>query len=92
MNPADSDPLHQTLAGQGTLLEQHDQALKALLEHIKEFSQNLSDLQDRTFVQSLQPVPSTYFPPWEPFVPNPEHYDGNLRDCRAFLVQCSLVT
>ncbi|CAB1323095.1 unnamed protein product [Coregonus sp. 'balchen'] len=39
------------------LLEQHDQALKTLLEHIKEFSQSLSDLQGRPCAQSSQPVP-----------------------------------
>ncbi|CAB1332913.1 unnamed protein product, partial [Coregonus sp. 'balchen'] len=58
MNPADTATLHQTLVRQGALLEQHDQALKTLLEHIKEFSQSLSDLQDRPFAQSSQPVPS----------------------------------
>lgn len=91
MNPADSDPLHQTLAGQGAQLEQHDQALKTLLEHIKEFSQSLSDLQGRTFAQSLQSAHTS--PPLlrEPFVPAPEYYDGNLGACRAFLLQCSLV-
>jgi hypothetical protein len=91
MNPADLDPLHQTLASQGALLEQHDQALKSLLEHVKEFSQRLSDLQDQTFALSLQPVHSPSPLPPELFVPAPEHYDGNLRACRAFLVQCSLV-
>ncbi|CAB1314011.1 unnamed protein product [Coregonus sp. 'balchen'] len=91
MNPADSATLHQTLAGQDALLEQHDQALKTLLEHIKEFSQSLSDLQGRPFAQSSQQVPSPSPPLREPFVPTPECYDGNLRACRAFLVQCSLV-
>ena len=78
MNPADSDPLHQILAGQDSLLEQHDQALKTLLEHIKEFSRSLSDLQGRPFAQSSQPAPS--LPPLlcEPFLPAPERYDGNL--------------
>uniref|UniRef100_A0A673VT78 DUF4939 domain-containing protein n=1 Tax=Salmo trutta TaxID=8032 RepID=A0A673VT78_SALTR len=66
-------------------------ALKTLLEHIKEFSQSLSDLQGRPFAQSSQPVPSPSPPPREPFVPTPERYDGNLGACRAFLVQCSLV-
>ncbi|CAB1342959.1 unnamed protein product, partial [Coregonus sp. 'balchen'] len=91
MNPTDSATLHQTLVGQGALLEQHDQALKTLLEHIKEFSQSLSDLQGRPFAQSLQPVPSPSPPLWEPFVSTPEHYDGKLGACRAFLVQYSLV-
>eukprot|EP00063_Salmo_salar_P085404 XP_014060239.1 PREDICTED: protein FAM127C-like [Salmo salar] len=91
MNPADSDPLHQTLTGQGALLEQHDQALKTLLEHIKAFSWTLSDLQGRTFARSTQPAPS--LPPLlrEPFVPTPKRYDGNLGACRAFLLQCLLV-
>ncbi|CAB1338614.1 unnamed protein product [Coregonus sp. 'balchen'] len=91
MNPADSATFHHILVGQGALLKQHDQALKILLEHMKEFSQSLSDLQGRPLSQSSQPVPSPSPPLREPFVPTPEHYDGNLRACRAFLVQCSLV-
>ncbi|CAB1337796.1 unnamed protein product [Coregonus sp. 'balchen'] len=46
MNPADSATLHQTLVGQGALLEQHHQALKTLLEHTKEFSQSLPARSD----------------------------------------------
>ncbi|XP_071223198.1 uncharacterized protein [Salvelinus alpinus] len=76
MNTADSDPLHQTLASQGTQLEQYDQDLKTLLEHIKQFSRSLSDLQGRTFAQSSQPAPSPSPLPREPFVPTPERYDG----------------
>jgi hypothetical protein len=58
LNPADLDPLHQTLTGQGALLKQHDQVLKTLLEHVKDLSQSLSNLKDRTFAQSSQLAPS----------------------------------
>lgn len=90
LNPADLDPLQQTLAGQGALLKQHDQALKTLLEYVKDFSRSLSNLQDRTFAQSSQLAPSPSPPLCETFVPAPEHYDGDLGACRDFLVQCSL--
>lgn len=96
MDPADTDSLPQTLAGQHALLEQHDHALKTLLDHVKDFSRSLSELQGRFSAQSPQPAPSVPLPsvsppPREPFVPAPDRYDGNPGACRDFLVQCSLV-
>ena len=39
----------------------------------------------------LPTVPVGPLHPCEPYVPAPEHYDGNLGDCKSFLFQCSLV-
>lgn len=98
MNPADSNPVNQALAAQSSLLEQHDNTLKALMEHMKEFSVSLASL--RTQMTALTPPPApnppapvqVQLPPTrEAFVPPPAPYSGDLGSCKSFLTQCSLI-
>lgn len=102
MNPADQNPLNQTLAAQMTLLEQHDNTLKALMEHMKEFSISLASLRTQvtdfntkssTSTAAQSPAASQAQPPptREAFVPPPAPYSGDLGTCKSFLTQCSLI-
>uniref|UniRef100_A0A673W617 DUF4939 domain-containing protein n=1 Tax=Salmo trutta TaxID=8032 RepID=A0A673W617_SALTR len=56
INPADSDPLHQTLASQGALLEQHHQALSSFWST----SQSLLDLSSHLLGEPFVPAPKRY--------------------------------
>lgn len=101
MNPADTEALGQAIASQGTLLGQHDQALKDIMDCVRELSTDMHAIRER--ISPLAPPvapsqPSVSYPVpgsppshREPSVPAPERYGGDLGTCRAFLVQCSLV-
>ena len=71
------DSLQQALAGQGALLRQHDQVLKALLTQVTGMSQTLQNLQNQLPTQGPQPAPNPPLPvtspspqPHEPFAPS----------------------
>ena len=111
MDPADSSRLNEVLSAQSSLLDQHDQALRTLMDQSKNISQALVDLQTQIAAlgttrdatvppadpahASASTVPahaSASSPPLrEPSVPAPDRFDGNLGECRSFLLQCSLV-
>lgn len=102
-NPADSNPLNQAAAAQTTLLEQHDNTLKALMDHMRTFSADLSNLRSQiaALIPPLTPDPPEPTPaqpsPAQPstireaFVPPPAPYSGDLGSCKSFLTQCSLI-
>ena len=109
MNPAESARLEEVLGAQHKLLDQHDIALRTLVDQSKNMSQALVDLQAQ--VAALSTTLGTTAPPTapgtvpatassssaaspplrEPSVPAPDRFDGNLGECRSFLLQCSLV-
>uniref|UniRef100_A0AAV2JZ65 Uncharacterized protein n=1 Tax=Knipowitschia caucasica TaxID=637954 RepID=A0AAV2JZ65_KNICA len=83
MNPAD----HINLSAQMSLLEQHDNTLKALMEHMKEFSISLASLRTQVInttatdnISAPSAAPSLVLPPptRDVFVPPPAPYHGNL--------------
>ena len=107
MNPADMARLEQVLQAQGALLNQHDKALTTLIDQNKNMSQALMDLKaqiavlctarEATEASTAEPAPAPASASAsassirEPSVPAPERFDGNLGECRSFLLQCSLV-
>uniref|UniRef100_A0AAV2J5J5 Uncharacterized protein n=1 Tax=Knipowitschia caucasica TaxID=637954 RepID=A0AAV2J5J5_KNICA len=85
MNPADH--INQTLSAQMSLLEQHDNTLKALMEHMKEFSISLASLRTQVInttttdnISVPSAAPSLVLPPptRDVFVPPPAPYHGDL--------------
>ncbi|CAL9686262.1 unnamed protein product [Knipowitschia caucasica] len=82
-----------------SLLEQHNNTLKALMEHMKEFSVSLASIRNQVVnahsdgcsapspgSSHAQPLPTR-----EVFVPPPAPYNGDLGSCKSFLTQCSLI-
>ncbi len=47
MNPADTETLHQAMAIQDTVIGQHDQALKEIMDSLRDLSANISSLCDQ---------------------------------------------
>lgn len=93
MDPADLEPVRHAVASQGAVLDLHSHALKDLLSGVQELTARVADLQLQA--QPLPPsVPNPSLvvsPGREPWVSPPERYEGNLGQCKTFLMQCGLV-
>ncbi|KAK7929110.1 hypothetical protein WMY93_005505 [Mugilogobius chulae] len=106
VDPEPKDPIVRAITNQGSIIGQHDQLLRGLMESQQTSANQIAQLN--AMVQQLtvslagtqataQPAAAAH-PPAPPFqpareshVPDPEHYAGDMGKCGAFLLQCSLV-
>lgn len=95
MDPAaELDQVRQAVNHQGTLLGQHSQTLRDIVDGLRELSASVASLQIQSSPPaSTAPSPSAQvpLPAKEPWVTPPERYDGDFGLCRSFLMQCNLV-
>lgn len=101
MDPADADSVRNAISSHGTLLGQHHQTLEDLSVKVtrigclvESIANRLPPTSDSSPSQSsASPVlsPGSLDPPLESPVPTPEPYAGDLKKCKGFLLQCSLV-
>jgi len=103
MNPAGTgaDPatVHHALSSQGSLLGQHDQLIRALVEsnqsmahHVSELACQISALTTSAAVSLATPSPVFSPTPRQDFpITDPEPFHGEVEKCRGFLFQCNKV-
>ena len=106
MNPADSESLKQAFTGQAAVVKQHETTLLQIMDHVQQLTANVAQLGGQLTEMrgrlASSPEPSGHQPPpddhaspaqhpWEPFIPIPARYNGDLGTCAQFLHQCSLV-
>ncbi len=94
MDSADLEPVRHAVSSQGAILGQHSTALQEIMGKLQDLSLRMETLQDS--LQDPPPAPGLVAsaaanPPREPWVSPPERYDGNLGQCKTFLMQCGLV-
>uniref|UniRef100_A0A8C9XJ24 DUF4939 domain-containing protein n=1 Tax=Sander lucioperca TaxID=283035 RepID=A0A8C9XJ24_SANLU len=94
MDSADLEPVRHAVSTQGAILDQHSTALQEIMGGLQRLSTRMAELQNA--LQNPPPVPAvaaptTDNPAKEPWVSPPERYDGNLGQCKTFLMQCGLV-
>lgn len=100
---SDPDFLFQAISSQGQLLGRHDSILQSIMQNqqstaaqITRLESMLQNLTTPVRAQSSPPSASTVWPapdqqPRESYVPDPEHYSGDMGKCGSFILQCSLV-
>ena len=101
MDPAETERMRQALSNQGTLVGQHETALRQVLEHLRELTTSVTQLNRRMdsltdlltpSTPSAEPPPPPQPPePYIPYIPIPARYSGDLGTCAQFLHQCLLV-
>ena len=102
MDSANLEPVRHAIPTQGTRLDQHSTALQEIMSELQNLSNHIATVQE--IMQGLPPVvptalsapatqaaPATIHYVREPWVSPPERYDGNLGQCKTFLMQCRLV-
>ena len=99
-DPADLDKVRQVLTHQEAVLGQHGQALHEITTGLQSLATSVTAIQAQLSSQAT--AAPVHVPPAatasssisasdrEPWVPAPEKYDGNLVQCRSFLLQCGL--
>ena len=90
MDPADTEAFRQMISRQGILLGQHDQILQEITSNLRELTISVRS-QHPVSPEPSSSVPGPSASSWEPFIPSPERYEGDLGSCLSFLLQCSLV-
>jgi len=98
-DPTDTDHVRQAVTHHGTLLGQHSQALREVMDSLRELTTRVTEIRDQMNLPSRPeaqpPVPapavSTSVSVKEPWVPPPDRYEGDFGLCRSFLLQCDLV-
>ena len=90
MDPADTEAVRRAISHQQAQLGQHDQALQEITSSLRELSLTITSRLPVTPVPPV-PDPNHSASPREPFIPAHERYEGDLGQCRPFLLQCSLV-
>lgn len=94
MDSADLEPVRHAVSTQGAILDQHSTALREIMGGLQDLSLRVGTLQES--LRNPPPAPElaesvTANPAREPWVSPPERYDGNLGQCKTFLMQCGLV-
>jgi len=94
-DPVDPESMHQALAVQGSLLGQHAQDLKDIMEALGALSSSVVSLSQRLEQRAAPPPPVAVLLStpslFEPHLPTLEHYGGDVGACGRFLLQCALV-
>lgn len=94
MDPADLEPVRHAVSTQGVILDQHSTALQEIMGGLQNLSTRMAEIQ--AALHNPPPVPAAAAPvaanpAREPWVSPPERYDGDLGQCKTFLMQCGLV-
>lgn len=91
-NQMDLTDAQQALTNQGTLLGQHEQVIQMVLHNVATISQSMYELtQNMACFNSLHSPSGAAAPPGDWYACNSEPFDGNLGQCRGFLLQCRVV-
>uniref|UniRef100_A0A671UQD5 Retrotransposon gag domain-containing protein n=1 Tax=Sparus aurata TaxID=8175 RepID=A0A671UQD5_SPAAU len=106
MDSADLEPVRHAIATQGARLDQHSTALQGIQSELQNLSTHMATVQGimqssppgpapsapaALSAPATQAAPATTHSAREPWVSPPERYDGNLGQCKTFLMQCGLV-
>lgn len=99
--PSTMDQMYAAVVSHDATVLRHEELLRTRDSAFSRHEQLLHQIQQTliTLVNRPSPPPSPPVPPappvpvhpaCEPRLPTPERFDGDPRDCRGFLTQCSL--
>lgn len=94
-SPTSIEQMYAALANLDVTVSHHENRLRGQEAAYSRHEQLLQELQQNVSALLARSPPSTgstpaSTPQTEPRLPAPERYDGNPKDCRGFLNQCSL--
>lgn len=95
--PTTLEQMYAALVSHDATVTRHENRLRGQEAAYSRHEQILQELQQNVSALLARPPPTTApasdparTPRVEPRLPAPERYDGNPKDCRGFLTQCSL--
>lgn len=93
--PTSIEQMYAALVSHDATVSRHENRLRGQEAAYSRHEQILQELQQNVSALLARSPPSTSptlarANPTEPRLPAPERYDGNQRDCRGFINQCSL--